>query len=90
MNLARNNTKSFEMTSNSEHSSSGEEEYDEETDFDLEVEDFEVNQVGGATALVHRLESAHIGPEDYEDDDEPYSGEPLADQEWLDSYYSLH
>ena len=31
------------MTSNSEHSSSGEEEYDEETDFDLEVEDFEVN-----------------------------------------------
>ena len=71
------------MDASSEYSSSGD---DEETNFDLEIEDVNENQVGGAAALVQPFQSVHIGLDFDEDDDEPYGGEPLADQEWLENY----
>eukprot|EP00112_Aurelia_sp_Birch-Aquarium-sp1_P019435 Seg4802.4 transcript_id=Seg4802.4/GoldUCD/mRNA.D3Y31 product="hypothetical protein" protein_id=Seg4802.4/GoldUCD/D3Y31 len=72
------------MVSNSEYSFS---EDDEETDFDVEIEDVDENQVEGAAALVQPLQSVQISLQDFdEDDDEPYAGEPLANQVWLENY----
>ena len=63
------------MSSSSEHDSFGEDyDYNEE-DFDVEVAD------EGATASADRLE-VDSGEEEYQ----PYSGEPIADEEWLVEY----
>ena len=76
------------MNSDSEYSSSGD---DEITNFDVEVEDGNENQVIGAAAAaaasVQPFVCVPIGLLDFdEDDNEPYGGEPLADQEWLENY----
>ena len=74
------------MISDSEHGTSGEEQSDLETDFDVEVDNsMEENRPAGAEAIVGQLQTTVLCDDD-EDDDNPYSGEPLADEEWLRNY----
>ena len=74
------------MCSDSEHGTSGKERSDFEADFDVEVDySLEEESSVGAEAIIEQLQTTELCEED-EDDDSPYSLEPLADQEWLRHY----
>ena len=74
------------MSSDSDHATSGAEQSDFGADFDVEVDhSLEENRPEGAEAIMGQLWTT-LPYDEADDEDIPYSGEPVADEEWLRNY----